>query len=264
MADAAITADAGMHRADRGEQELGVGVLEQEPARALPDRARRGLVEVEGREHHDARRIAASRSSSAVAARPSITGIRMSISTTSGRAARTTSTRLAPVGRLGDDLEVGLRVDEHADAGAEQRLVVDERDADRRSRRDRRGRLQCALRMRGQPARTTNRVLVGAAVERPADELRALAHADEPVPGDRRAPSAWHSAQRRVRTSSSTRRRCHGEPHDDRPAVAVAEGVGERLLQDPVHRELRGRGRLRGRRRVDVDRRSTPGARTCA
>ena len=48
---------SGMHRADRREQELGVGVLQQEPARPLPDRPRRGLVEVEGREHHDAGRL---------------------------------------------------------------------------------------------------------------------------------------------------------------------------------------------------------------
>src|SRR5690606_8344426 len=41
--------------------------------------------------------------------------------------------RLATVTRLRGDLEVGLRVDEHADAGAEQRLIVDEHDADHAS-----------------------------------------------------------------------------------------------------------------------------------
>src|SRR5690606_25718298 len=40
------------------------------------------------------------------------------------------SDRLATVGCLGHDLEIGLRVHEHADAGTEQRLVVDERDTD--------------------------------------------------------------------------------------------------------------------------------------
>ena len=48
---------SGMHGADGGEEELGIGVLEQEPARPLPDRPRRRLIEVEGREHHDARRM---------------------------------------------------------------------------------------------------------------------------------------------------------------------------------------------------------------
>ena len=47
----------GMHGADRREQELGVGILEQEPARPLTDRARGGLVEVERGEHDDARRV---------------------------------------------------------------------------------------------------------------------------------------------------------------------------------------------------------------
>ena len=43
------------------------------------------------------------------------------------------------------------------------------------------------------------------------------------------------------------------EPHRDRAAVAVAKRVRERLLQDAVHGELHGRGRLARRRRVDVD-----------
>ena len=41
--------------------------------------------------------------------------------------------RLAAVGCLADDLEVGLGVDQHADAGPEQRLVVDEHHPDRRA-----------------------------------------------------------------------------------------------------------------------------------
>ncbi len=121
---------SGVHGADGREEELRLGVLEQEPASALPDGAGGGLVEVERREHHDARRLAGRRADSAVAARPSSTGIRMSMSTTSRMGVANDGDRLPPVGRLAHDLQVGLRFDEHADAGAEQRLVIHEHDTD--------------------------------------------------------------------------------------------------------------------------------------
>ena len=68
-----------------------------------------------------------------VASMPSMTGIRMSISTTSGRASRDELDAVAAVARLAHEREVGLGVHQHPDAGAEQRLVVDQRDADRRA-----------------------------------------------------------------------------------------------------------------------------------
>ena len=59
-----------------------------------------------------------------VASRPSTPGIRMSIKITSGRSARARSTRLLPVDRLADHLDVRGRLEQHPEAGADQRLVV--------------------------------------------------------------------------------------------------------------------------------------------
>ena len=55
-----------------------------------------------------------------------MTGIRTSMSTTSGRDRAASVDGRATVAGLPDELEVGLGLDEHADAGAEERLVVDE------------------------------------------------------------------------------------------------------------------------------------------
>ena len=183
--------------------------------------------------------------------------MRMSISTTSGRGRAHDVDRLAPVGRLAHDLEVGLRVDEHADAGAEQRLVVDEHDADRRAH------------VPGLRSGSSPHDELAAVARRPssraARELRPLAHADDPWPvardsGRARIPGRPHrgcataasvDAARRARASH------RGDGHASRirarvPPVAVAQGVRERLLQDAVDRELHGRRR---RRRAAPDRR---------
>ena len=61
----------------------------------------------------------------------------MSITITSGAALRGALDRLEAVGGLGDDLDVGLAVEDHAEARAHQRLVVDDQDADRHCRRSR-------------------------------------------------------------------------------------------------------------------------------
>ena len=65
-----------------------------------------------------------------VASTPSIRGIRMSISTTSGCSARTWSMRLQAVPGLADDREVLLGLQDHPETGTQQRLVVDQQDAD--------------------------------------------------------------------------------------------------------------------------------------
>ena len=77
--------------------------------------------------------VAAAAVSCAVAARPSSVGIRTSMSTTSTAGSRRASSRTAcgAVAGLDHDLEVGLGVDDHAEPGAHQLLVVDEGDADR-------------------------------------------------------------------------------------------------------------------------------------
>ena len=66
-----------------------------------------------------------------VASMPSMPGIRMSISTTSGRSARADARRPRPVGGLADHLDVGLRVEDHREAGPDQLLVVGEQHPDR-------------------------------------------------------------------------------------------------------------------------------------
>ena len=65
-----------------------------------------------------------------VASRPSICGIRMSMSTTSGRVDVGHGDRLDPVGGLADDLEVVGGLDEDAEARAHERLVVRDQDSD--------------------------------------------------------------------------------------------------------------------------------------
>ena len=63
-----------------------------------------------------------------VAASPSVPGMRMSISTTSGRCSRARRHGLVAVGGLADDHDVVLGVEQGTEAGPHQRLVVgDER-----------------------------------------------------------------------------------------------------------------------------------------
>jgi hypothetical protein len=54
----------------------------------------------------------------------------MSISTTVGRKRAALSTASIPVARLGDDFDVGLAGEQHAEACADHRLVVGDEDAD--------------------------------------------------------------------------------------------------------------------------------------
>ena len=66
-----------------------------------------------------------------VASSPSSSGMRMSISTTSGRErARPASTASRAVGGLADDLDVGSASRIMRKPGAHERLVVGEQDAD--------------------------------------------------------------------------------------------------------------------------------------
>ena len=67
-----------------------------------------------------------------VASRPSMTGIRMSINTTSGWVRDDEVDGRCPVGGAADDVQVGCRVEQHLEPCADQSLVVDHRDADHR------------------------------------------------------------------------------------------------------------------------------------
>ncbi len=63
-----------------------------------------------------------------VASIPSMPGIRMSMSTTSGTCSRAAAKRLGTVGGLRDDLHPRLGGEDHRKAGSDQRLVVGHHD----------------------------------------------------------------------------------------------------------------------------------------
>ena len=92
---------AGRRHPDRGDQVGARRVLEQEPARPGAQRLVHVVVEVErGQDDHLRARPAPAAVIRRVASSPSITGIRMSISTTSGRCAGRGGHRLGAVRRL--------------------------------------------------------------------------------------------------------------------------------------------------------------------
>src|SRR5699024_6343387 len=120
-----------VHGADRAQQVLGLGVLEQEAAGPGTDRGDHVLVEVEGGQHDDLRR-------------PALGGLREDLrgglDPVLARHAHIHQHHVDPAGAqlldgggavrgLDDDLHVVLRVDDHRETGADQRLVVDEGDA---------------------------------------------------------------------------------------------------------------------------------------
>ena len=71
----------------------------------------------------------------AVAAMPSCTGIRMSMTTTSGQQAPGLPDRVGAVPGLADDLHVRFGVENHPEPGAHQGLIVGEQDPDHASSR---------------------------------------------------------------------------------------------------------------------------------
>ena len=102
----------------------GRGVLQQEAAGPGAEGVDDVLVEAERRQDQDP--LAGRRR---VASMPSITGMRMSISTTSGRVLAGQADRLGPVGGLGDDDDVASRLEHGPEPGAHHRLVVGDHDA---------------------------------------------------------------------------------------------------------------------------------------
>ena len=121
--------------ADAGEQVVGRHVLQQEAARAGAQAGERVLVEVEGRQDDHARAEAPADDLrgrlDAVHARHAHVhqhdvGIELG-----GQAHG-----LAAVARLADDDEVVLRLEHHAEAHPQERLVVDEQDARRHASPD--------------------------------------------------------------------------------------------------------------------------------
>ena len=131
-------------------------------------------------------------------------GITTSIRTTSGFVLERLEDRPLGVRRLADDLDVVLRVEQQPQAGADDRMVVDDEHADRSSQRhlgdERRARSR--RRLDREPA---------------AEQRDALAHPDEAEPvrraalGSKPPPSssttAATDASRRVRTMLTAWRR---------------------------------------------------------
>ena len=178
---------------------------------------------------------------------PSSTGIRMSISTTSGSRSADDGDRLAAVAGLPDHL-APARLEDQLQAGPDQVLVVGDHDPGHELRSERDDGDQPVVVALGP-------VLEGAA-EQPDPFRDPLQPETEPRACRRRRP-------RGCRTRSAARRRARGPR--GRPPRAVPERVGERLLRHPVDRDVdaaRQRRRPAGRGRPR--RRARPRPRTSA
>jgi hypothetical protein len=88
------------------------------------------LVEVEGSEHDDLRRVASVREQAAGRLDPVEVGHANVQQDDVGTQVLRLSDRGRAVGGLADDLDVRFRVEDHPEAGADERLVVDNEDAD--------------------------------------------------------------------------------------------------------------------------------------
>ncbi len=120
---------APVHGADRGEQLLGRGVLEQEAAGARLDRVERVLVQVEGGQHHDARGVRPAQQGAGGLDAVHLRHAHVHQHDVGARHGHRRH-RLAPAPRLRHDRQVRLRVHEHGQPGADQRLVVHQGHAD--------------------------------------------------------------------------------------------------------------------------------------
>ena len=195
-----------------------------------------------------------------VAASPSISGIRMSISTTSTPPARDPVQRLPAGGRLADHLEVVGGFDQHPETGAQQGLVVGEQHAGRSNASDDRSGDVMTAGPSGAWRRRESAVggRSGGAVA--ADAVHPLAHAQiSPKPPVDPGLAGRHVRRsRRSRCwSPSTRERSRSvvEPNRHVGVPGVLADVGQRLLDSPVGDQV-DRGRQRVRRAADhgVDR----------
>ena len=154
-------------------------------------------------------------------------GIETSSTATSGRAPGSTRSAATPSCGLGHHLHVELAVDQHAQARADDAVVVGDQDADhcRHPQRD------------GRPAARRR-----AHVELAADQPGALGHPDQPeaaaVAVLRAARSAGRSPLPSSRTRSSASPSLPLELQLDDGRARVARHVGERLLGDAVDRRL--------------------------
>ncbi len=129
--DGASSASPWATIADARGELLGRDVLQQEAARARPQRLVDVLVEVEGREHQDAHGLLAGRGQQPPRGLDPVQLGHPDVHQhdVGPQLARLVD-GLEPVAGLADDLEIVLGVEDHAEAGAHERLVVGDQQAD--------------------------------------------------------------------------------------------------------------------------------------
>ena len=122
---------AGGDDAHRADEIDGLGVLHEESARAGADRARDVLVELEGRDDDDLDRPECGVGGDLLGGPESVAVRHPDVQQchVDGSGAERAQQLLA-AGCLGDDLDVGLGVQQRPESGAHELVVVGERDAD--------------------------------------------------------------------------------------------------------------------------------------
>ena len=182
-----------------------------------------------------------------------VPGIRMSISTTSGRCSRASAHRLGAVGRLADHLDVGLA--RRAARGSPPRTSAWSSASTTGSRVDRPAAGIRPRRGSRRPAAAASRARPPSAAARSRMPMMPVAR---PGTADRAAPSPSSSTGHRERVVAVVER----APSRGSRA-GVPDDVGERLLHDPVGGELDRRRAARGPRPVAVVRTVEPGRGRC-
>ena len=232
----------------------GSDVLEQEAGGAGAQRGEQPLVLAEARQHDHARRRR--RLAQPRQRRDAVEPRHREVEQHDvGREPLRLGDRGLAVGRLPDDLDVVLQVEERAQALAHDRVVVGDQDADH-ARRD------LEPHARPLPRRRLDR-------ERAA-ELRARAPPSRSGRAGARAPRRRSTSKPRPSsaTHSTSAPAAVLEPHLDVLGVGVAQRVLQRLLRDPEHlRRLLGRAAAAGRRasaRSGAPRRAAARRRACA
>ena len=161
----------------------------------------------------------------------------MSISTTSGSCSATACATSLAVGGLADDRDVLGAAEHHRQPGADERVVVDDQDADR----------PVTPATAARRAAGSRRSPSSPCSSWPPASVGPLGQADEAGAGARDLRSPAGRTGRAVAHARSSGRRPARPRHDSSTAAprGVLARVGQRLLDDPVARCARSR---RGRR----------------
>ncbi len=166
----------------------------------------------------------------------------MSISTTSGRHSAASRTAVETVGGLPDHLDPVHPGQHHVQPGTDQLLVVDQHHPHAHSG------TRAVTRKPGPGSRAS-------VSDRAPEQLHPLPHADEPPAGSRCVRVLAGAV---VEDLDLEPVRAVGDAHGRRPGPGVLHHVGERLLDDPVRRDV-DRGRQRHRLAGDRGRHLEPG-----